>query len=132
VDAFAQLLPQSVAGDRPQAPSEWFVWTYYPAIAAVGASFAFNGLVEAIGNGGLIAVVLVGLLTGILVALMARLRLLGSPVGLAAAIFVFAFAMRMEFASVLRNFIYFMIGIVLTVVWVRFFGSGKRRAIVIR
>lgn len=128
-DAFAQLLPQAISGTRPAAPSEWFVWTYYPAVARLGASFAFNGVVEAIGNGGIIGMAGVGMLVGVLISLVSRLKFSSASVGVPIALFIFTFSMRMEFASMLRNAIYCVLALVLIAAWIILFtrrAPGRR------
>ena len=106
-DAFLQLLPRALLPDRPPAPSEWFVWHYFPDYAATGGSVAFSSVVEALGNGGLPGVAFAGLAAGLLLALFARIRVLGAPLGVCFATFVFVFSMRMELAAILRNVVYF-------------------------
>jgi hypothetical protein len=102
-DAALQLVPRAILPDRPDAPSEWFAWRYYPDYAATGGSFAFSSVVEAVGNLGLIGVPLVGFALGACLVAVMRWRILSAPVGVAFATFVFVFSMRMELASVLRN-----------------------------
>jgi hypothetical protein len=126
-DAFSQLLPQAISGTRPMAPSEWFVWTYYPSVARLGASFAFNGVVEAIGNGGILGIVIVGMLTGVLISLVSRLGFSSAPVGIPIALFIFTFSMRMEFASMLRNAIYCALAIGLVAAWIMLLSRPPRR-----
>jgi hypothetical protein len=107
-DAFLQLLPRALLPDRPPAPSEWFVWHYFPDYAATGGSLAFSSVVEALGNGGLLGVAFAGLAAGALLAWIARRRVLGAPLGMCFATFVFVFSMRMELAAILRNVAYFV------------------------
>lgn len=102
-DAALQLVPRAILPDRPQAPSEWFAWRYYPDYAATGGSFAFSSVVEAVGNLGLIGVPLAGFAVGASLVALMRWRILSAPVGVPFATFVFVFSMRMEFVSVLRN-----------------------------
>lgn len=107
-DAFLQLLPRALLPDRPPAPSEWFVWHYFPDYAATGGSIAFSSVVEALGNGGLFGILFAGLTAGAVLALFGRMRILGAPLGLCFATFVFVFSMRMELAAILRNVAYFV------------------------
>jgi hypothetical protein len=104
--AFLQLLPRAILPDRPAAPSEWFVWHYFPDYAATGGSFAFSSVVEALGNGGLVGVVLAGLVAGAVLSLIARVQFLAAPAGVCFATFILVFSMRMELAAILRNAMY--------------------------
>jgi hypothetical protein len=104
--AVLQLLPRAILPDRPAAPSEWFVWHYFPDYAATGGSLAFSSVVEALGNGGLVGLILAGLVAGAALSLIARVRWLGAPAGVCFATFIFVFSMRMELAAILRNAMY--------------------------
>ncbi len=110
--AFAQVVPRAVSMDRPQAPTEWFVWTYFPALASIGASFAFNAVIEAVGNGGILMLVLMGLSTGCAISLVATIRWHGAHIGVPLAIYLFIFSMRMDFASLLRMALTALLGMV--------------------
>lgn len=103
VDAFLQVMPRALVPNRPESPTEWFMWSYFPALAEIGASFAFNGIVEALANGGLPGVVLAGLTTGALIGLVGRWRVRGAALGAPVSAYIFTFSMRMDFASILRT-----------------------------
>lgn len=102
LDAFVQIMPRALVPDRPLAPTEWFMTVFYPDLAAAGASYAFNQVIEARLNGGLAGLLLVGFATGCAIALLSRWRYLGASVGVSVAIFLFTFSMRMDFASILK------------------------------
>lgn len=112
LEALPQLLPRSILPFRPPAPSEWFSATYFPDYAALGGSFAFNPVIEAMGNGGVFGVVLAGFVYGIALGRVAAVRALGSPVGVGLAAFIFSFAMRMETAALVRTGLMTAIGLI--------------------
>ena len=111
-DGVPQLLPQGLIDSRPLSPTEWFVQNYYPELAAIGASFAFNQVIEARLNLGLFGIVLVGLITGIAIALLSRLRYFGAPVGVPLCLQIFCFSMRMDLVSIIRTGIIAGLGVV--------------------
>ena len=103
IHAVPQLLPKVLYPDRPQAPSEWFVWTYFPVLARKGAGFAFSAVIEARANGGVLGIAVVGLLTGMTIGLLSRLRWQHAAIGVPIAIHLFVFSMRMDLTSILRT-----------------------------
>ena len=110
IDAFFQIVPRAILPDRPLAPTEWFMDTFFPALSAAGASYAFNQVIEARLNAGILGVVAVGLITGALMSLASRLRYRGAPIGIPLVIYIFAFSMRMDFASILRTAVIAFLG----------------------
>ena len=103
LQAIPQLVPRAMLPDRPLAPSEWFVWTYFPILARAGAGFAFNAVIEAQANGGAWALAAVGATTGAAIGFLGKLRWRFVPIGVPLAIHVFVFSMRMDLASLLRT-----------------------------
>ncbi|QIG54266.1 hypothetical protein G6N82_09015 [Altererythrobacter sp. BO-6] len=103
LDGVPQLFPQALIDDRPLSPTEWFVQNYYPELAAIGASFAFNQVIEARLNLGLLGVAFVGVITGIGISLLSRLRYCGAAIGAPLCLQVFCFSMRMDLVSILRT-----------------------------
>lgn len=101
--ALLQVLPNALIDNRPLSPTEWFVWSHFPALAEIGASFAFNAVIEAMANGGAVGVAVAGGTTGLVISLLSRQRWAGAPIGLALASYIFTFSMRMDLASVLRT-----------------------------
>lgn len=116
-DAVLQVVPRSILPDRPLAPTEWFMDTFYPALSAAGASYAFNQVIEARLNAGILGIPVAGVLTGAAISYLGRLRYLDAPVGVALAVYIFTFSMRMDLASILRTAIIAAIGsgLVLTI-----------------
>jgi hypothetical protein len=102
-DAFLQVIPRSILPNRPSAPTEWFMHTFFPALSAAGASYAFNQVIEARLNAGIAGIVVVGLLTGMAIQSLSRLRYLGATIGAPLAIYIFCFSVRMDFASLMRT-----------------------------
>lgn len=111
-DGLLQLFPRALINNRPLSPTEWFVQSYYPDLAAVGASYAFNQVIEARMNLGLFGIVLVGLVTGFAIALLSRLHHRGVPYGIPLCINVFCFSMRMDMVSIVRTGIVAAMGVV--------------------
>ena len=103
LDAFAQVIPRSLFPNRPLAPTEWFMATFYPKLSAAGASYAFNQVIEARLNAGLFGVLAVGFGTGLAMNFTSRLRLQGAAIGYPIAMYIFSFSMRMDFSSILRT-----------------------------
>lgn len=112
LDGVLQLFPRTLIENRPLSPTEWFVQSYYPEFAAVGASFAFNQVIEARINMGIFGIVLVGTITGLLIALLSRLRYRGVPYGIPLCLNVFCFSMRMDMVSIARTAIVAALGVV--------------------
>lgn len=108
--ALLQQVPKAILPGRPLSPTEWFVWTYFPSLAASGGSFAFNAVIEALLNVGAIGVVLIGTLVGALIAIISKARFSGAQIGIPIAVYVFSFSMRMDFASILRSSLVAIIG----------------------
>jgi hypothetical protein len=118
VDAFSQLVPRSLHPARPPSPTEWFVSTYFPALASMGASFAFNAVIEAIANWGLTGVFLGGWVTGAVMGAITTLTFRGVRVGIPLATYVFVFSMRMDFASQIRTTMVAIFGLLIMVIGV--------------
>jgi len=99
--ALPQLVPGFVLESRPEAPSQWFARTYFPEIAAEGGALAFNFVLEAYLNAGLIGVMLVGGVVGVLLQIAAsgRYRRWLNPL----AAMTFVFLLRLDLVSLLRN-----------------------------
>lgn len=102
-EAWLQIVPQAFVENRPLSPTEWFITSYFPDLAAMGASYAFNQVIEARINFGFLGIALVGAITGVAISMTARIRPLGISMGLPIAIHIFAVSMRMDFASILRT-----------------------------
>lgn len=115
-EAFLQLVPKAILNDRPLSPTEWFARVYYPELATVGASFAFNQVIEAKLNAGIVGLVLAGFLTGAAIALCSRIRYSGVLIGIPIAVYIFTFSMRMDFASLLRTMIVAAIGLLIIII----------------
>ncbi len=113
-DAFLQIMPSWILDNRPLSPTEWFIQSYYPDLAAAGASYAFNQVIEARMNAGIFGVIAAGFLTGSAIAVISRFRYLGVPFGVSLAVYIFSFSIRMDFASILRTLIVASIGTALT------------------
>jgi uncharacterized membrane protein (UPF0136 family) len=103
LDAFLQVVPRSIFPGRPLAPTEWFMDTFFPTLSATGASYAFNQVIEARLNACIIGIVAAGLVTGAVIGLLGRLRYRNAPIGIPLAIYIFAFSMRMDLASIMRT-----------------------------
>lgn len=101
LQALPQLIPGFLFEGRPEAPSQWFVRTYFPDVAEIGGAFAFNFVVEAYLNGGILGVLVVGLGIGSLLGYASNGRFCAVLNPLAAVTFVFL--MRLDLASMLRN-----------------------------
>jgi hypothetical protein len=102
-DAFLQVIPRALSPNRPESAGEWFAWTYYPEVARTGAGFAFNAVIEALANGGFLALVGVALLWGAAITFVSSWRWRGIAVGVPLSAYMFVFSMRMDFASLLRT-----------------------------
>ncbi|HRI91229.1 MAG TPA: hypothetical protein PLS93_06200 [Accumulibacter sp.] len=111
LDAFTQILPRSIVTDRPLSPTEWFVSTYFPFFAEIGASFAFNAVIEAFLNGGVLMIAIAGSTTGAFIAGLSLVRWRGAPIGVPIAAYIFTFSMRMDLASQLRTAIVALAGL---------------------
>lgn len=103
IDGVVQLFPRALVENRPLSPTEWFIQSYYPDLAAVGASYAFNQVIEARMNLGLLGIAVVGVITGSGIAWLASVRFFGAPVGIPLCINVFCFSMRMDMVSIVRT-----------------------------
>lgn len=112
LDGLFQLFPRAIVADRPLSPTEWFVQSYYPDLAAAGASYAFNQVIEARMNFGLPGILLVGFVSGLAIALISRLRHWGVPYGVPLCINIFCFSMRMDMVSIVRTAIVAVMGVV--------------------
>lgn len=99
--AVPQLVPGFILESRPEAPSQWFARTYFPDVAAEGGAFAFNFVVEAYLNAGIVGVVAAGGLVGLSLcfAVASRYRHVLNPL----AAMTFVFLLRLDLVSVLRN-----------------------------
>jgi hypothetical protein len=106
--AFLQVVPKALLPGRPEAPSEWFIRTYYPDLAALGYGYGFNALVESIANLGAIGPAVLGALTGAALACVGRSR-----VGAGIAAFLAIFLMRLDLASLLRTALLCAVALVL-------------------
>jgi hypothetical protein len=113
VQTLPQLFPRFLFEGRPDAPSQWFVQTYFPEIASVGGGLAFNFVLEAFLNGGVAALFFVGALVGLSLrhASVGKYRNVLNPI-LGAA---FVFLMRLDLVSLLRNLL--IIVAMFVVVW---------------
>jgi hypothetical protein len=101
LQALPQLVPAFFDAARPEAPSQWFVRTYFPEVSAEGGAFAFNFVIEAYLNAGLFGVLAVALMVGALLRYcsIGPFREVLNPLAAAS----FAFVMRLDLASLLRN-----------------------------
>lgn len=111
LDAFTQVLPRSIVSDRPLSPTEWFVSTYFPFFAEIGASFAFNAVIEALLNGGVMMIAIAGSTTGAFIAGLCLVQWRTAPIGVPIAAYIFTFSMRMDLASQLRTAIVALAGL---------------------
>lgn len=96
--ALLQVFPRSLLPDRPEAPSEWFIRTFFPDLASLGYGYGFNAIVESVANFGAAGPALAGAVAGTLLALAGRGRL---TAGLAA--FLAVFLMRLDVASLMKT-----------------------------
>lgn len=96
--ALLQVFPRSILPDRPEAPSEWFIRTFFPDLAVLGYGYGFNAIVESVANFGVAGPALVGAVVGALLAMAGRGRL---TAGLAA--FLAVFLMRLDVASLMKT-----------------------------
>lgn len=110
-DALLQVIPRSFLVNRPMSPTEWFINSYYPELAATGASYAFNQVIEARINLGLMGIAAIGCLTGTLLSLISRITISGIAFGVPVAIHIFSVSMRMDFASILRTSLMTFLGL---------------------
>jgi len=108
-----QLIPQFLLDKRPDAPSQWFVQTYFPEIASIGGGLAFNFVLEVYLNAGLVGLFLAGSLVGLCLryASIGRYRQVLNPI--AGALFVFL--MRLDLVSLLRSL--FIMAAMFVCVW---------------
>lgn len=104
--ALLQVFPRSLLPDRPEAPSEWFIRTFFPDLAALGYGYGFNAVVESVANFGAAGPALLGAVAGVLLALAGHGRL---PAGLAA--FLAVFLMRLDLASLMKTTILAMVAV---------------------
>jgi hypothetical protein len=96
--AFLQVIPRAILPDRPEAPAEWFIRSYYPDLAALGYGYGFNAIVESVANLGDAGPAVIGSIIGAGLVWAGRGRVIG---GL--AVFLAVFLMRLDFASMLRS-----------------------------
>lgn len=115
LSGFQQIVPRALLPSRPEAPTEWFVRSYLPAVYDLGGSLAFNAAIEAYLNARYAGLVLAGAAMGTTMALLCRVHFRGARVGLGLCAYVTVFSMRMDFASLLRTTLQALAAFVLTV-----------------
>lgn len=96
--ALLQVIPRAIFPDRPEAPAEWFIRSYFPDLAALGYGYGFNAIVESVANLGDVGPAIIGSIVGAGLAWAGRGRV---TAGLAA--FLAVFLMRLDLASLLRS-----------------------------
>lgn len=115
-DGLLQLIPRVLYESRPLSPTEWFIKNYFPELAASGASYAFNQVIEARMNFGLFGIAVIGLITGAAIALLVRIQYRGAAIGIPLCANVFCFSMRMDMVSIVRTGVISAIGTVTVLV----------------
>lgn len=109
-NALLQVFPRSILPDRPEAPSEWFIRTYFADLAALGYGYGFNAIIESVANFGPVGPAALGAAAGALLAVAGRGRLAS---GLAA--FLAVFLMRLDMASLLKSTILVLVAVAVVI-----------------
>jgi oligosaccharide repeat unit polymerase len=117
LEALIQLLPLAVFPGRPPAPSEWFAMTFFPQVFESGGGFGFSLVAEAYWNLKLLGVLVVGMLIGLGLARLDRLRdqqSLGIAgfilyVNVAPTVFI---SMRSDFATILKQVVIVIVPVI--------------------
>ena len=115
LQSIGQQFPRAIYPDRPLAPTEWFAKNYFYDIYVDGGSYAFNSIIEANINGGLLAIVLIGFLLGVAIKKLTGVYFRGLPVGACLCVFIFCFSMRMDFSSILKTALHSSVGLAILV-----------------
>lgn len=105
LEMIVQIIPSFIYPDRPVPPSVDFVAKFYPAIHASGGGLAFNAILESIMNFYWFGPIIAGAGFGYLFRFYNEKNTLGVLVG-GVLIYTFAFMMRNDMVSMLRNIIF--------------------------
>jgi hypothetical protein len=97
-------IPSGLYENRPEAFSVWYVKTYHPDVAAIGAGLASNWIIESYVNLGVLGPLVVGLFTAGLLNRICSISQSLTRLSCAASIPAFAFLMRYDLTSFVQVF----------------------------